>query len=425
MPRAAALDLLETVLAQKRPLDEAIDQHERLAGLEPRDRAFARLLAATTLRQLGQIDAVLGRCLDKPLTGRARPAHDLLRLGACQLLFLKTPPHAAVSTAVDLAQARNLGAYKGLINAVLRRLDREGAALLAGLDAEKLNTPDWLWTSWTKAYGENGGRAIAVAQLAEAPLDITVKAEPERWAESLGAEILPTGSLRLKEARGSIADLAGYDAGAWWIQDAAAALPVRFLGDIAGKTVVDLCAAPGGKTAQLAAAGARVIAVDRSKRRVDRLRTNLDRLGLTAETVAADAQTWRPAEPVDAVLLDAPCTATGTIRRHPDIPRLKEPGDVAKMTGLQSKLLTAAAEMVKPGGTVVYCVCSLQTEEGPGRIDALPTASTPLVLDPISLAEAGAAAEFLDRRGRLRTLPSHWTERGGLDGFFIARFKRR
>jgi 16S rRNA (cytosine967-C5)-methyltransferase len=425
VPRALALDLIEAVLAKKRPLDETFEAHSRLQTLEARDRAFARLIAAETLRRLGQIDAVLAAFLEKPLTGKARPVQDLLRAGICQLLFLKTPPHAAVSSMVDLAEERGLGPYKKLVNAVLRRSAREGTALIETQDAARLVTPDWLWNSWTGAYGEATTRKLAEAHLHEAPLDFSVKSDAADWAERLGAEMLPTGTLRLREPRGPVPQLAGYDEGTWWVQDAAAVLPVKLLGDVAGKRVIDLCAAPGGKTSALAAAGATVTAVDRSKRRLDRLNQNLTRLNLTAEVVVADAERWRPSEPADAVLLDAPCSATGTIRRHPDIPRLKGPEDVTKMADLQSRLLGAAVEMVRPGGTLVYCVCSLQPEEGPEQAARVLRAGFPLELLPLGEGDVAGQPEFLDGSGALRTLPCHWAERGGMDGFYAARFRRR
>ena len=264
LARAVALDLLEAVLRRGRPLDDAIPDHSGFAGLDGRDRAFARLLAATTLRRLGQIDAVIDAALERPLPRKALGVRDILRLGTVQLLFLDTPPHAAVTTAVDLAQARKHGPHKKLVNAILRRLDRQGRALAEAQDAPRLNTPDWLWEAWVKAYGEPSCRRIAEAHLSQAPLDITVKEDAARWAKNLDARILPTGSLR-RPSGGTVTDLPGFREGAWWVQDAAAALPVNLLGDIKGRRVVDLCAAPGGKTAQLANRGAVVTAVDRSE----------------------------------------------------------------------------------------------------------------------------------------------------------------
>lgn len=421
--RWVALDLLDAVLHRARPLDEAITDHPGFAGLDGRDRGFVRLLAATTLRRLGQIDALIDAMLENPLPAKAGGVQDLLRLGACQLLFLETPAHAAVSTAVDLAQARGHGPHKALVNAVLRRLGREGAALRREQDAARMNTPGWLWDGWTAAYGEKTCRRIADAHLAEAPLDITVNGDPGAWAERLEARILPTGGLR-RRAGGQVEDLPGFAEGAWWVQDAAASLPARLMGNVAGRRVVDLCAAPGGKTAQLVSMGADVVAVDRSERRLARLKENLDRLGLTATLVAADAGTWRPTAPADAVLLDAPCSATGTIRRHPDVARLKTPDDVARLAAVQDRLLTAALDMVSPGGVLVYCACSLEPAEGIERIEALFGAEAPAERVPLGTDEVGGIGELVSAAGDLRTLPCHLGAAGGMDGFFAARLKR-
>lgn len=423
--RQVALDLVGTVLRRKRPLDDAIEDNPAMAELSARDRAFARLLVATVLRRLGQIDTLIAECLSTPLAPRAAIIHDVLRLGIAQLLFLRTPPHAAVATSVDLAHVRGFLSHKGLVNAVLRRLSLEGPGRVEAQDAARLNTPDWLWHSWSRAYGEEGARAIATAHLKEAPLDLTLRGEDdpaqgESWCEKLQATTLPTGSLR-RVAGGSITGLPGYAEGAWWIQDAAAALPVRLFERVAGQVVVDLCAAPGGKTAQLANAGAHVIAIDRSSRRLDRLVANLSRLGLTVSAMAADALTWRPDHPVDAVLLDAPCTATGAIRRHPDVPHLKQPEDVARLAIVQENLLHAAVDMLRPGGTLVYCTCSLEPEEGPERIAALLRSGAPVAHRPIAPAEIGAPAEWVTPEGDLRTLPYHLAEYDGVDGFYAAR----
>ena len=422
-PRSVVLDLLDSVLRLKRPLDDALQDHPELPGMEPRDRAFTRLLVATTFRRLGQLDDLIDRCLERPLPAKAKDVRDLLRLGACQLLFLDTPAHAAVSTAVDLAQDRGHGPHKALINAVLRRLGREGAEIIQAQDAARMNTPDWLWDSWVGAYGEPLSRRIADAHLSEAPLDITVKSDLSSWAKALDAQVLLTGTLR-RNTGGRINELPGFEAGAWWVQDAAATLPVKLLGDVEGSHVIDLCAAPGGKTAQLASRGARITAVDRSEKRLARLRANLDRLGLDADLVAADAVSWRPEKQGDAVLLDAPCSATGTIRRHPDVARLKTADDVIKLAKVQDRLLSAAVEMVRPGGVVVYCSCSLQPEEGPERIKAALGSGLPMERAPIQPAEMGGMEEMVSPEGDLRTLPSHFAGIGGMDGFFAARLKR-
>ncbi|MBV9828446.1 MAG: MFS transporter [Alphaproteobacteria bacterium] len=418
--RQVALDLIGAVLRRRRPLDDAIEDHPGMADLSVRDRAFARLLVATVLRRLGQTDALIRECLNTPLPPRAAIVHDILRVGIAQLLFLRTPPHAAVATSVDLAHGRGFLSHKGLVNAVLRRLSVEGADRVERQDAARLNTPDWLWQSWSGAYGEEQARAIAVAHLKEAPLDLTLRSDDDDWLEKLQATRLPTGSLR-RPAGGSIVSLPGYAEGAWWIQDAAASLPVRLLDGVADRHVVDLCAAPGGKTAQLANAGARVTAIDRSTRRLDRLISNLARLSLPVSAVAADALIWRPDQPVDAVLLDAPCTATGAIRRHPDVPHLKNPDDVARLSVVQENLLRAAVDMLRPGGVLVFCTCSLEPEEGPRRIEALLRSGAPVQHHPISAEEIKAPTEWITAQGDLRTLPCYLSEFDGIDGFFASR----
>ncbi len=422
--RQVALDLLGAVLRRKHPLDDAIEDSTTMAELSVRDRAFARLLVATVLRRLGQIDALIASCLNAPLAARAATVHDILRLGIAQLLFLRTPPHAAVATSVDLAHHRGFLSHKGLVNAVLRRLSVEGPERIERHNPGRLNTPDWLWRSWSRAYGEDLAHAIATAHLKEAPLDLTLRTDGGEWCEQLHARRLPTGTLR-RAAGGSVIALPGYAEGAWWIQDAAAALPARLFGPVAGLDVIDMCAAPGGKTAQLADAGARVTAVDRSARRLERLIGNLKRLGLPVSAVAADALNWRPAQPADAVLLDAPCTATGAIRRHPDVLHLKQPEDVSRLSAVQENLLLAAVDMLRPGGTLVYCTCSLEPEEGPRRVAALLEGGAPLERRPLDPAEIGVPAEWITAEGDLRTLPCHFGEYDGVDGFYGARLVKR
>ena len=433
--RATALALLAAVVRRRRPLDDAWAAALRPGGpldrLEARDRAFARLLVTTTLRRLGQIDAAIDRCLERPrLAARVR---DVIRLGTAQLLFLGTPAHAAVDATVRLAPGD--AALKGLVNAVLRRLARHGAAWLADQDAARLNVPDWLWRSWCGSYGEATARAIAGIHLAEPPLDLSLKQPGEkataRWAQRLDARMLPTGSLR-RAGGGRIEDIEGYCEGAWWVQDAAAALPARLfdqpLGGLTARTVLDLCAAPGGKTAQLAAAGARVIALDRSTLRLRRLGENLSRLGLEARCIAADATTWRrpPDEPaVDAILLDAPCSATGTMRRHPDVAYTKRPADLARLADLQARLLDAALGHLRPGGILVYAACSLEPAEGRDQIDALLAAHGDLQRVPVEPAEVAGQSQFVTTDGDLQTLPCHFAEAGGMDGFYAARLRRR
>ncbi len=403
--RDAAFDLLTAVLDRRRPLEEALDA---LPPAAARDRAAAHRLVAATLRRLGTLDAVLEPYLKK---SPPEPVRHVLRLGAAGLLLLDTPPHAAVATAVGLARARRLHAFAGLVNAVLRRVAEAGPAALAELDGPRLDTPAWLWASWGAE-----ARAIALAHQHEAPLDLTMR--PGALPPD-GGEVLPTGSVRFSPGT-AVTPLPGFEQGAFWVQDAAAALPARLLAPLPGERIGDLCAAPGSKTAQLAAAGAQVTALDRDKTRLARLADNLRHWRLSAETIAADATAWSPEIPFDAVLLDAPCSATGTIRRHPDVPRLKRPRDVRALTETQDRLLAAAAGMLRAGGRLIYAVCSLQPEEAAPRIAAA-LARGGLRREPFLPAELPGLPEALTPEGDLRTHPGLWSERGGMDGFFAAR----
>ncbi len=408
----------------ERPLFEALERHISHAGLAPRDTAFARAIVMTVLRQLGEIDAVVATFLRDPLPVRSGPAELILRMACAELVYLGVPPHAAVSSAVDLAtrdsRARH---FKGLVNAVARRIGAEGKSVASTLDHEQLSMPTWAWDLLLEQHGEATARAIARAHLAEPPLDISVARDAGHWAMALAAERLPTGTLR-RATGGRIEDLPGFTEGAWWIQDAAAAMPARLLGDVQGQSVIDLCAAPGGKTAQLAAAGASVTAVDLDAARMDRVRENAGRLGLKVSCVVADARVWQPAAPVDAVLLDAPCSATGTVRRHPEILWRKDRSDLLAQAGLQHDLIRAASRMVRPGGRLVYCVCSLSREEGEEIVEAFLRDTPGFVREPVRSDEVGGEAAFLTAAGDLRTLPSHWADRGGMDGFFASRLRR-
>jgi len=429
--RELVVRLVSGVLIDRRPLEHVLAEAfaaPRFSGLEPRDRALARAVAATTLRRQGELEHVLGAFLERPLPRDQGRLWPILLAGAAQLVCLDMPAHAVVDLAVETTR-RDRGAHRfaKLVNAVLRRVAERGRELLAGQDRVRLNIPDWLWQSWSDAYGPDTARRIAEASLREAPLDISVKSDTAAWAERLGGVVLPTGSVRLAP-HGRIEDLAGYAEGAWWVQDAAAALVARIAGDVANRSVADLCAAPGGKTAALAAAGAHVTAVDRSVARLDRLRRNLERLALEAEVVAADVASWSPGRTFDVVVLDAPCTATGTIRRHPDILRLKGPEDVARMAELQASMLARAASLVGPGGLLVYSTCSLQPEEGEHRIEAFLLAHADFQRLPIDAAEFGGESAWIGANGDLRTLPFHLPlappELSGIDGFYVARLRR-
>ena len=421
--RAKALAALKAVLNKGQNLADAMEVMPGIDELETRDRAFARLLLLTTLRRLGQIDAIIDANLERALPARRATVRHILRLGAAQLLFLNTPAHAAVDGAVALTAASRHAPLKGLVNAVLRRIAREGPALCDAQDAGRLNTSNWLWQSWINCYGEKICRAMVEVQMSEPPTDLTVKQESESWAARLSAERLPGSTLRLERA-GAVEMLDGYDAGAWWVQDWAATLPARLLGNVTGRRIIEIGAAPGGKTAQLVAAGAIVQAIDRSPARIRRLQQNLTRLSLTAEIVEADGETWRPAELADSLLLDAPCSATGTIRRHPEIMWRRKPEDIIASANRQARLLRAAGEMVKPGGILIYAVCSLQPEEGSVQVEQFLAANERFERAAIVSEEIDGLEEALTPSGDLRTLPCHWAARGGMDGFYAARLRR-
>lgn len=432
--RRIAADILDGVLRRRIALDEQLSgkgMHQGIAGLADRDRALMRRLVATVLRRLGTLRHFVGGFLDKGFPADAPRVETVLLIGAAQILWLDVPDHAAVDLSVRLAQAdRRASRYAGLVNAVLRRVT-QNRDLVQADDAVR-DTPDWLFKRWSGHYGPEVAQAIARANSHEPALDLTVKQNAAGWAERLRGRVLSTGAVRTL-AHGAISMLPGFAEGVWWVQDAAAALPARLIGDVRGLNVLDLCAAPGGKTAQLAFAGAQVTALDRSPVRLNRLRENLERLALTAEIVAADALEWPPessaARLFDAVLLDAPCSSTGTIRRHPDVPWLKGEPEIAVLASLQQRLIDRAVALTRPGGTLVYCVCSLEPEEGERQIEALLQRNSAIARQPIRPEEVFGHAEFINADGDLRTLPMHLPDPdprwAGLDGFFAARLTRR
>jgi 16S rRNA (cytosine967-C5)-methyltransferase len=422
--RLLAADILDGVLRQRRALDDILESSHALSKLAERDRALVRALVGVVLRRLGTLRHMLAMFLERGLPQQAPRVEIALLLGAAQILFLNVPDHAAVDLAVRVAQADQRAApFAGLINAVLRRLTREGATRLAALDSLGLDAPDWLLARWTAAYGDATARAIVAVNSQEPALDVTVKNDPEFWAAKLGGRVLATGSVRLV-APGAVGALPGFAEGAWWVQDAAAALPARLTGDIRGRRVADLCAAPGGKTAQLILAGAKVTAVDRAPARLQRLRENLGRLALEAEIVCADIEEWT-AEPFDAVLLDAPCSSTGTIRRHPDVAWLKDADDVVKLSRLQRRLLDRAVALTKPGGTLVYCTCSLEPEENENVVADLLIREPAMRRVAITRSDVFGRDELISKDGDLRTLPCHFPDAdsrfAGSDGFYAAR----
>jgi len=414
--RAAALDLLTTALARRAGLDEGLN-HPGMQALEPRDRAFARALVMAALRWLGPIDSALQSRLKKPPPERIV---NVLRLGAAQLLVLKTPAHAAVGATVDLAAAQKGGeAFKGLVNAVLRGLTREPPPF----DDPSLMAPTWLAARWRSAYGAEAAEAIAALIGEEPATDVTPQdaGEAEALAGELEGAVLPGGSVRVG-LKGEVSAWPGFADGRWWVQDASAAIAARLAGAQAGETALDMCAAPGGKTLQLAAAGAKVVAVDRSAGRIKRVSENLKRTGLGAEVVVADVSEWKDGRTFDVVLLDAPCSATGTFRRHPDLLWVASPAEIPKLAAVQARLLDSAARRTRPGGRLIYCVCSLEWEEGEGQMDAFLARHKDFALDPMTAGEGGAPEASLRPDGALRILPHHVP--GGTDGFYVARLRK-
>ena len=423
--RVAAARAVAEALTASRPLDErlAADPAQR-GGLDARDRALARSIATVALRRLGTIRKALTRRLDKGMPKRSGALEWTLIVAAAQILFLDTPDHAAVDLAVKATRAEPASApFAGLANAVLRAIARDREDILASSDPLEDDTPAWLAHRWRSTYGESVARAVALAHRSEPTLDLSVRSDPAGWAEKLGGVVLPTGSVRL-DTHAPVAELEGYAEGQWWVQDAAAALPARLLRPAAGMRIVDLCAAPGGKAAELAAAGVDLTAVDRSAERLKLLAANFARLRLNSEIVVADALAFE-APPFDGVLLDAPCTATGTIRRHPDVAWTKRPGDLAPLIKLQAALLDKAIALARRGGAIVYCVCSLEPEEGEAQIAAVLRRNPDVRRLPVAAEEIGGLRECLTPSGDLRTLPCHlWGDnprRSGMDGFFAAR----
>jgi 16S rRNA (cytosine967-C5)-methyltransferase len=415
--RRAALAILSGVLQKRRALDF---QLETLKDLAPRDAGFARALASQTLRHMGALDAVLRKFLKKPLPQhKSGAASEILLLGACELLILKVAPHAAVDAANQLAGKDPKAVhFKPLVNAVLRKVAREGADLLSGMDRERLCVPDWLWTRWAAQYGKDTARAIAAAHLAEAPLDIVLKTDGAPHPESNAL----FGPVRRLRQEGRVETLPGFAQGAWWVQDAAATLPALLLGDVAGKAVIDLCAAPGGKTLQLAARGAKVIAVEIDPARAGRIADNLARTGLSARIVTGDARDQDLRAPF--VLVDAPCTATGTIRRHPDLPWIKGAADVTVSAAAAYDILESGAGMVEPGGMLVFAVCSLEREEGEEQVALFLERNPDFMRAQLTAEDVFGHGEWITPDGDLRTLPCHLSGKGGMDGFFAARLRK-
>lgn len=417
--RAAAASLLVRILDQGQTLDEALSQEEAFSALEGSDRGFARAIVSAALRHLGQINHIISRHLTgRPFADLSPAVQHLLQIGAAQICVLKTPVHAAVSETVEAARqfdgARQAG---GLVNAVLRKILPD-ALETAGLTAANA-WPVWFQTLMTDAIGADHAEALAISMQQTPPLDLTVKSDAADWAERLGGMQLGPHTIRLES--GAVETLEGYAEGSWWVQDAAASLPVACLLPVKGERILDLCAAPGGKTLQIAASGADVVALDRSAKRLRLVEQNLQRTGLTAECVAADATKWKSDTQFDGVLVDAPCSALGTLRRHPEGPWVKRPEDIARFPDIQARLLEAAAARVRPGGRLVYCVCTPLPGEGADIVNAFLERHPYFRRDQITREDAGVFSDAITSAGDIRTLPPLLAEIGGCDAFYISR----
>ncbi|WP_395688871.1 RsmB/NOP family class I SAM-dependent RNA methyltransferase [Aestuariivirga sp.] len=423
--RQFACDVLKTIISKRLTVDEAVRGHSGLGRLEHRDQALVSSIVLTAFRHRGEIGKILEKLVDRPLPRKSGPTHDILTLGISQLLFLGMPAHAVIDLAVRSAKADGHARhFAGLVNAVLRRVAVEGPALLQDLDAPRLNTPDWLWARWQRTYGLANAGDIASAHSQKPGLDISFTESVAPWADRLGGTILANGQLRLAAEYSAIPSIPGFQEGAWWVQDAAATIPARLFGELRGKSVLDLCAAPGGKTLQMASMGAHVTAVDISADRLRLLHDNLARTRLTAEVQVADVLSGRLSGQWDAVLLDAPCSATGTIRRHPELPWIRQESQVTRLADTQHRLLQAATRLVKPDGLLVYCTCSLEPEEGEEQVQTFLEENPNFELTPAT--EPVLPDGALRPEGWVRTLPSMaYGQEAGMDAFFAALMRRR
>ncbi|SNY90633.1 16S rRNA (cytosine967-C5)-methyltransferase [Cohaesibacter sp. ES.047] len=428
--RAGALRLIHAVLSDNALLDDAYRDeisNGPLRKLTGSDRAFSKRIAITVLQHLGEIDTLLARFMDRGMPKKSGPLRNILRIGVAELIYLETPPHAVVDCAVSHYRTwRKYAGFKGLTNAILRRVANEGKEELTSIDPARANLPDWLYRAWCNSYGLDVTNAMMAEFLKpQIPLDLTLNptADKAHWAAELGAVETPTGSLRLIEHE-RVDRLPGFEEGVWWVQDAAATVPVTLLGDVKDKEVLDLCAAPGGKSLQMAANGAHVTAVDISAKRLERVSENLERTGLTAELVTGDVFKHDFGRQWPLVLLDAPCSATGTVRRHPELIHQRFAEDIAHFSKLQTRMLDRVAGLVEPGGMMVFCTCSLQPEEGPDLIADFLMSNPEFGIEPVKPGEFEGLDPFIQLDGSIRTRPDIWAESGGLDGFFAIRLKR-
>jgi 16S rRNA (cytosine967-C5)-methyltransferase len=423
--RRWAANAVTAILDKHQSMDSFLAEPNGFADMSQRDRALARAIAGTVLRRRGQVDAILSHYLARPLPAKAGLMRAILRCATAEILFLRSPAFAIVSETVSLAASRGkTRAFRHLANAVLRKVAADGPALLENIPPEK-NLPLWLRESWSAQYGEACIAHAAAALVEDQPTDLSVFNDVEHWAKTLKGQVLGPNLIRIKACdrqAGDITQWPGFSEGAWQVQDAAAALPAAMLNPKAGESIIDLCAAPGGKTAQLAVAGAKVTAIEKAQTRLARLEDNMGRLGQSVQLVCADALEWQPQTPADAILVDAPCTATGVFRRHPDVLALKTQAQVTSMAEQQFAIMDAASRMLRPGGRLVYCVCSAQFEEGEGITKR---ALADLPLEPLSVSKATLpyGHEFLQGHS-LRIPPGAWADKGGLDAFYMAAFTR-
>ncbi len=430
--RLVATLLLTRVMDDARNLDALCDRQHGLSQflkLDTRDQGLARAITVTALRKHNQIEAVLKQLMDRAPPKRARFLIHSLHVAASQILFLDAPDSAAVDLAVTaIGDDERTSRFRGMSNAVLRRMVREKESVL-----QKTNTtsslPRWMEKTLRKDYGKDKAENVSKLTSLEPMVDLTVKSDPHYWADKLGGFVLPTGSVRLTNTN-AINRLEGYDSGDWWVQDAAATLPAQLITIDKPAKVLELCAAPGGKTAQLAHAGYTVTAVDISKPRLDRLQQNLDRLNLNAKLIEADIMTFNPDEKFDAILLDAPCSSTGTIRRHPDVLWTRSTEEITTLAKLQFALIEKSKNFLKSGGIFVFSNCSMLKEEGENLLAKAIKQFDDLKIDPIKSEEVNGLEECINGQGALRTLPFHLSNQenpafGGLDGFFACRFIKR
>jgi 16S rRNA (cytosine967-C5)-methyltransferase len=428
--RQAAAAALAEIIVNGRTLDERLASDEaagRLSRFDVRDRALMRSIVIVALRRYGTIKAILAELLERGLPKKAQSLEWILAVAAAQILFMDVPDHAAVDLAVHATKRENsTQPFASLVNGVLRNMTRGKDALLAKTDPSA-DIPSWLLARWRKTYGDETAAKITAILREEPTLDLSVRSDAAQWAERLGGIVLPTGSVRLSTHK-PVSELEGYADGQWWVQDVSAALPARLLATAPGERVADLCAAPGGKTIQLALSGAKVTALDRSAERMKRVAANLQRMGAEADLQVGDANSF-DAGPFDAILLDAPCTATGTIRRNPDVAWTKRASHIQSMVAAQAKMLDRSISLLKPGGRLVYCTCSLEPEEGELQVAALLRRNPDVVRLPISAEEIGGLAGCLTPEGEVRTLPHDLPgpepRLSGMDGFFMARLGRK